>query len=120
MSSLTFRARARELRDHWTAYRALSKAESRIRKLERKAQRDGLSPFDPEVIRPGDPAWEVFQAVMDHGGPVIGRFDDQGTLVSVDKIPPTYVCPRCGAKSWHPDDAKNKYCGRCHRFEDES
>jgi hypothetical protein len=29
----------------------------------------------------------------------------------------TYVCPRCGRVSHHPQDAANKYCGACHQFE---
>lgn len=28
-----------------------------------------------------------------------------------------YVCPRCGARSYHPKDAAERYCGRCHLFE---
>jgi hypothetical protein len=27
-----------------------------------------------------------------------------------------YVCPRCGARSYHPRDAAERYCGRCHLF----
>lgn len=27
---------------------------------------------------------------------------------------PAFVCPRCGAESWNPNDAKYGYCGRCH------
>jgi endogenous inhibitor of DNA gyrase (YacG/DUF329 family) len=30
-----------------------------------------------------------------------------------------YVCPRCGAVSHHPKDAEFRFCGRCHRFEDD-
>lgn len=30
-----------------------------------------------------------------------------------------FVCPHCGAKSWHPKDAEERYCGRCHRFVDD-
>lgn len=26
----------------------------------------------------------------------------------------TFTCPRCGAKSYNPDDAWHGYCGRCH------
>jgi ribosomal protein L40E len=33
-------------------------------------------------------------------------------------IPPAYVCPRCGARSWNPHDAEHKYCARCHAFEE--
>lgn len=31
---------------------------------------------------------------------------------------PKFVCPSCGAESWHPDDLANSYCGRCHKFFD--
>ena len=24
------------------------------------------------------------------------------------------TCPRCGAKSYHPEDIRQGYCGRCH------
>jgi hypothetical protein len=27
-----------------------------------------------------------------------------------------FVCPRCGAKSYHPTDKREGYCGRCHLF----
>lgn len=30
------------------------------------------------------------------------------------------VCPRCGAVSHHPKDITERYCGRCHRFHEES
>jgi hypothetical protein len=30
-----------------------------------------------------------------------------------------YVCPRCGRTSHHPEDAAQRYCGACHRFEDD-
>jgi hypothetical protein len=28
--------------------------------------------------------------------------------------PPSFTCPRCGAISWNPNDAREGYCGRCH------
>jgi hypothetical protein len=28
-----------------------------------------------------------------------------------------YVCPRCGAQSYHPKDKAERYCARCHQFE---
>ena len=31
----------------------------------------------------------------------------------------TYVCPRCGMKSYHPVDVQEKWCGKCCMFEDE-
>lgn len=30
-----------------------------------------------------------------------------------------YKCPWCAAESWNPNDAANRYCGRCHVFEDD-
>ena len=33
-------------------------------------------------------------------------------------IVPSYTCPRCKRRSYHPKDIENKYCGACHKFED--
>jgi hypothetical protein len=30
-----------------------------------------------------------------------------------------YMCPRCGAVSHNPHDEANRYCGRCHKFEED-
>lgn len=30
----------------------------------------------------------------------------------------TYTCPRCGAESYSPEDAENRYCGRCDKVEE--
>lgn len=27
---------------------------------------------------------------------------------------PSFTCPRCGAKSFNPNDIRERYCGRCH------
>lgn len=27
---------------------------------------------------------------------------------------PSFTCPRCGAVSYHPNDIREGYCGRCH------
>lgn len=27
-----------------------------------------------------------------------------------------FTCPRCGAASMNPNDARERYCGACHRF----
>ena len=32
---------------------------------------------------------------------------------------PSFVCPRCGAKSFNPNDIAARYCGRCHAFVDD-
>jgi hypothetical protein len=31
----------------------------------------------------------------------------------------SYTCPACGSTSQSADDERNRYCGRCHRFEDD-
>jgi ribosomal protein L37E len=31
----------------------------------------------------------------------------------------TITCPKCGALSFHPEDIKNRYCGRCNAFQAE-
>jgi ribosomal protein S27AE len=33
--------------------------------------------------------------------------------------PPSYRCPRCGMVSFNPNDLQHRYCGFCHKFEDE-
>ncbi|MDP5182151.1 hypothetical protein QOZ88_05840 [Blastococcus sp. BMG 814] len=27
-----------------------------------------------------------------------------------------FTCPRCGRRSWHPEDKRQGYCGACHDF----
>lgn len=29
------------------------------------------------------------------------------------------VCPRCGRRSWQPEDVRQRYCGACHRWHDD-
>lgn len=29
----------------------------------------------------------------------------------------SYTCPQCNMTSYHPEDARNRYCGYCHEFE---
>jgi hypothetical protein len=36
----------------------------------------------------------------------------RATLHVVESI----TCPRCGARSFHPTDRAERYCGACHRF----
>ena len=30
-----------------------------------------------------------------------------------------YLCPTCKMKSYNPKDIEHRYCGYCHRFEDQ-
>lgn len=32
---------------------------------------------------------------------------------------PSIVCPRCGRRSFHPEDVRQRYCGACHMFHDD-
>lgn len=36
-------------------------------------------------------------------------------FVDADRSP-SITCHTCGAKSYHPRDISDCYCGRCHRF----
>ena len=29
---------------------------------------------------------------------------------------PSFVCPRCGAESFNPNDIRERYCSRCHVY----
>ena len=42
------------------------------------------SPFNADVIREGDPGWDIFEATMRTGGPVFGTYEaDTGKIVSI-------------------------------------
>jgi hypothetical protein len=40
------------------------------------------------------------------------------TLMEHWESQPHFACPRCGAKSWNPNDIRERYCGRCHVFDE--
>lgn len=44
-------------------------------------------------------------------------YADLGRLTGHASVP-SYTCPRCGARSANPNDIANRYCGRCHQFEE--
>jgi hypothetical protein len=37
-------------------------------------------PFDTDVVRPGDPAWVIFEEAQRRGGPVSGTYDADGNI----------------------------------------
>ena len=39
---------------------------------------------------------------------------------SPQKSRPSFICPRCGAESFNPNDIRERYCGRCHVFVDDA
>ena len=52
-------------------------------------------------------------------GYAIGRLGRVQASIDPAKEPPSFVCPRCGAKSFNPNDIAQHYCGRCHQFVEE-
>jgi hypothetical protein len=46
-----------------------------------------------------------------NGSGVVSGCDAAGS-----SSPPSFVCPRCGAQSFNPNDIRERYCGRCHAF----
>lgn len=47
--------------------------------------------------------------------PVHGIPDCSPILNGCSRLTAEYfICPRCGAKSYNPNDVRFGYCGRCH------
>ena len=34
--------------------------------------------------------------------------------IDPDSPPPSFTCPRCGMRSYNPNDVAESYCGNCH------
>jgi hypothetical protein len=45
--------------------------------------------------------------------------DDLDQLLRQVDIPPSWKCPHCGRRSYHPEDLANRYCGHCHHYCDD-
>lgn len=53
------------------------------------------SPFNADVIRKGDPGWDIFEATMRTGGPVFGTYEaDTGKIVSITDRDGNDVTPK--------------------------
>lgn len=39
-----------------------------------------------------------------------------GGRIRLDNTKPLFTCPRCGAESHNPNDAREQYCARCNAF----
>ena len=65
-------------------------------------------------------------AAIDDDGPMHGPCETcEGSgiyrLKSGEKISAaSYLCPNCGAESFNINDVRERYCGRCHVFEDDA
>lgn len=58
-----------------------------FRKTKSKDQSSWKSPFDAEVIRPGDPGWAIFEAAMKSQSPVVGIYNGEtGEIVSIEVL----------------------------------
>lgn len=44
---------------------------------------------------------------------------ERGAIIAPVAITLPFVCPICHTRSWHPRDAEERYCARCHRFVDD-
>lgn len=65
--------------------RALYLAKIQQRATPDDPWRDITSPFDAEVIKEGDPGWEVVQKVIETGKPVVGTYDGAtGKITSME------------------------------------
>jgi hypothetical protein len=49
-----------------------------------------------------------------HRDGTLTRNVKRGERLRYETPPPAFTCPVCGAKSWHPEDGRQGYCGRCH------
>lgn len=45
------------------------------------------SPFNAETIRPGDPAWEIWERMRETGKPIIGTYDaETGEIIEMNDV----------------------------------
>lgn len=41
---------------------------------------------------------------------------EQPIFDELERDHPTFTCPVCRRRSWHPEDVANEYCGACNAF----
>ena|ERR1700729_2020340 len=68
--------------------------------------------FRPDKCPCGLP-WELCPWSETVCGGLLG--DQTGRITGVAS-PSKFICPRCGAVSYNPNDIRELYCGRCHVF----
>lgn len=73
---------------------------------------------DPETVRRVLAAMAELPKTTGKPGLLCPQCYSRVTGADFIPIPPSYVCPRCGARSFNANDIALRYCGRCHRFED--
>jgi predicted RNA-binding Zn-ribbon protein involved in translation (DUF1610 family) len=72
----------------------------------------------------GDPSeYEVTMSTLGNwcnclGGQNHGKCKHFGMVLRYLEHHNKYACPRCGAVSFNPNDRRERYCGRCHQFDE--
>lgn len=62
----------------------LEEAERAAEEFYRSLDQWPGSPFNADVIKPGDPGWEIFEAAMKEDGVVMGQYDTvTGEVISI-------------------------------------
>lgn len=66
--------------------------------------------------------------VLGDRGLLVLHLDDAGAIMRPVHLacflrsvssPPSFTCPRCGARSYNENDRRERYCARCHVFVDD-
>jgi uncharacterized C2H2 Zn-finger protein len=59
--------------------------------------------------------WTIYDHPRDYPAYFVARRWEIGPPPLLPSETP-FTCPRCGAVSHNPNDARERYCGRCHAF----
>jgi hypothetical protein len=65
------------------------------------------------IMQEGD--WQGLREFLGDAAPASLPKHGWGAVDSTPDIP-NIVCPQCGARSYHPQDVSERYCGHCHQF----
>jgi hypothetical protein len=78
------------------------------------ADKERIESLRPTAIMLAGDLGLKLELVRFHGSEVLETHDP-----AKPAPPPSYRCPRCGAVSYNAGDLAHRYCGRCHKFEDQ-
>jgi ribosomal protein S27AE len=125
---MTDRPHAKLAADTWRLIRALGEIDSRDEEFHDAARNIIEMACDSatEAQRPAVAACTLWNAIAAFAAGSGKQANARTALRRARKIAkqltptPHIVCPRCGAVSHHPKDISERYCGRCHRFHDET
>lgn len=60
--------------------------------------------------------WGLYDLLLSAGAYLGGSDPDPGLDPETRPVPPAFVCPDCGARSWHPEDRRHGWCGACKAY----